>query len=206
MASPLVRVSFLLSLLLLPASAVAQDGGGDVLRLTPGDQIRLEIQDEPELGGEYLVDQEGRVLLPLVGLVDVAGRPFETVVEELRAAYARELTDTQIRVLPVLRIAVLGEVRQPGLFPADPTHTTADLIAAAGGLTPQADPDEINVVRDGEVLLAGLDPGSTALERVVRSGDQIIVGRRGWLSENASLVIGSVTSIAVAVITALLVR
>lgn len=214
MASPFVRSLVLVSLL-LPASVAAQAAGADAargvgdvdsVRLTPGDQIRLEIRDEPELGGEYLVDQEGRVLLPLIGLVAVAGRPFPDVVEELRSAYAVELADSEIRVLPVLRIAVLGEVRQPGLFPADPTHTTADLIAVAGGLTPQGDPGKIRVVRDGEVLVGELDPGSPALDRVVRSGDQIIVGRRSWLSENASLVVGSMTSIAVAVITALLVR
>lgn len=205
MASSLVRTLFVLSLF-LPAPLAAQNGSVAPVRLGPGDQIRLEIQDEPELGGEYLVDQEGQVLLPLVGLVQVAGRPFDAVVDELRAAYGRELTGTQIRLIPVLRIAVLGEVRQPGLYPADPTHTTADLIAAAGGITPQGDSEKISVVRDGEVLRAQLDPGSRALERAVRSGDQIIVGRRSWLSENASLVIGSVTSIAVAVITALLVR
>ena len=205
MASPFVRWLVLLSLL-FPGAAAAQSGGGDPVRLTAGDRIRLEVRDEPELAGEYVVDQEGMVLLPLVGLVSVAGRSFEAVTEELRVAYARELTDAEIRVIPVLRIAVLGEVRQPGLFPADPTHTPADLIAAAGGLTPQGDPDRISVVRQGEVISVGLEPGSDALEQRIRSGDQIVVGRRGWFWENASLVIGSVTSIAVALITALLIR
>ncbi|MBE3583529.1 MAG: SLBB domain-containing protein [Limnochordaceae bacterium] len=61
----------------------------------------------------------------------------------------------QVGDLVVVRRAVrstlvLGEVRQPGIFPYRPGQRLVDLVAAAGGLTPQA--------RQGRALLTRLDP------------------------------------------------
>lgn len=190
-----------------PADATAQGLDRDrETRLRPGDAVRVEIKDEPALSGEFLVGENGVALLPLVGLVPVGDRPFREVRDELLSAYAVQLVDPVIRITPVRRIAVLGEVRRPGLFPVDPTYTVSDLLAAAGGLTPHADRGKISVVREGEVVIARLDPNSASLRALLRSGDQIIVGRRSWLSENTPFVVGAIGSMAAAAIAALIVR
>lgn len=172
---------------------------GAALTLRPGDAVRLEVRDEPGLAGDFQVDEAGRVLLPLVGLVPVAGRAFADVRRDVEAGYARELAEPVIRLTPLIRIAVLGEVRAPGLYAVDPTHRVRDVLALAGGRGPAADRDGVSLVRDGQRVEA-------ADTLALRSGDQVVVGRRGWIGENATTLVGAGASLLVAVLTALILR
>src|SRR5579863_5989549 len=68
---------------LVPAAAMAQ--GGDSLPppadtaalptgpLRPGDQLNLRVYRDSELTGKYLIDAEGNVQIPGLGVVRVAG-------------------------------------------------------------------------------------------------------------------------------------
>jgi polysaccharide export outer membrane protein len=196
--------------LFFPRALPAQvdPNGGEPLRLRPGDAVRLEVRDEPRLLGDYAVDTEGHALLPMIGLVAVAGRPFEEVRRDVLAAFGRELADPagRVRVTPVLRIAVLGEVMQPGLVPVDPTFTLADVVASAGGLTPSADREEISLVRDGQPLLTTSMDELALVRTSIHSGDRIVVGRRSWMHENMSIVLGGGVSVVAALLTALILR
>lgn len=200
----LAGLSLFVAALGLPV--LAQSGADAPLTLRPGDGIRLEIKDEPKLTGEFQIGEDGRVLLPLVGFVSVAGRPFQLVQDEIAQAYGRELVNPVMRVVPLQRVAVLGEVRVPGLYPLDPTHTISDALAAAGGLGPQASRGKISLVRNGEVIRARLEPGASGLDLAIRSGDQIIVGRRGWAAENTPILVGALASIVAAAVTSLIIR
>lgn len=203
MLQRLLLLPFLV-LVLLPRAAAAQQTGAD-LRLRPGDVVRLEVGREPQMNGEYRVGEDGRVLLPLVGFVAVAGLPFGDAIHAIRNAYAVELADPAVAVTPVLRIAVLGEVRQPGLVPVEPSLTLADVVASAGGLTPDGAPDDIQLVREGETLRLSLLDRSAA-EMGLHSGDQVVVGRRSWFSRNTPVLISASASVAAAVLTALILR
>jgi polysaccharide export outer membrane protein len=207
----LVRLlcAVLLSLTPRLLSAQIADGtGGETYRLRPGDAIRIEIRDEPAQGGNFTVDGDGQALLPLIGWVRVAGRPFEDVRRDVLSAYGRELVDAggRVRVTPVLRISVLGEVVNPGLVPVDPTFSLADVVASAGGLTPSANRSQISLLRDGETLLTTSLDAISQVRTPILSGDHIVVGRRSWMNENMSILVGGVVSVAAAVATALILR
>ena len=176
------------------------------IRLEPGDQVLVEIKDEKELSGTFTVDANGEVLLPALGLVTVTGRPFYEVRDALVAEYVKQLVDPIIRVTPLQRVAVLGEVARPGLFPVDPTHRVSDLLALAGGFTSSANPNRISLVRAGETIRVQLDPDAPALAIPLRSGDQLIVARRSWVDQNSPILIGAIASIAAAAVTALIIR
>ena len=203
------RILLLAASLLLacaaPAAAQASTATAE-LRLRPGDAVRLAVQDEPALSGEFPVVEPGRVLLPEIGLVDVAGRPFGEVEREARARYARVVVDREVVLVPLVRVAVLGEVRQPGLFPVDPTERLAEVLARAGGITPAGSPGRVSLVRDGRTTRIRLAPGGPALAQQLLSGDQIVVGPRGWLRENLPVVVGAGASVLAAAITGLVVR
>lgn len=192
--------------LALPEAPRALAQAPSELSLRAGDALRVVVRDEARLGGEFPVAEEGYVLLPLLGRVQVAGRPFRAVRDELLAAYARELTDAVVQVTPLLRVAVFGEVRQPGLLAVDPTHTLADVLALAGGTTAAARRDRVLLVREGRGMPVPLQPGEAALRASLRSGDRVLVERRGWFRENAGLFVGAVASVAVAAVTSLLIR
>lgn len=192
-----------------PARAQTSNGsGGEPLRLRPGDAVRLEVRDEPTLAGDYTVDTDGKSLLPIVGLVSVAGRPFDEVRRDVMAAFGREVAeaDARVRITPVIRIAVLGEVMQPGLVPVDPTFALADIVASAGGLTPSADRNSISLVREGRSVLETSMDELALVRTPILSGDQIVVGRRSWIQENMPIVVGGAVSIVATLITALVLR
>jgi polysaccharide export outer membrane protein len=192
-------------LLLLAATAAAAQDTGD-LRLRPGDGVRLAVRDEPTLSGDFPVVEPGRVLLPEIGLVDVSGRPFSAVQAEVRAGFGRILVDREVVLVPLVRVAVLGEVRQPGLFPVDPSQTIADVLASAGGVTDAGSTGGVDLVRGGRTTRVRIAPGGAGLAERLQSGDQIVVGRRSWLHENVPIVIGAAASVLAAATTGLIVR
>lgn len=204
--------------LLLSSGLAAQSPTGAELRLRPGDAVRVQVgsrdwqptpQRHPEGSqqpDDFTILEEGLVLLPIIGLVRVADRPFSEVRAEIRTRFARELVDAPVLVTPVLRIPVLGEVQQPGLLPVDPTLTIADIVAAAGGLTSRGDPDKIMLVRDQGTMRISLSVAEGGGTLRLEPGDQIVVGRQGWIRENLNVLLPSTASILAATITALILR
>lgn len=181
----------------------ASNSAGDVapartVGLRPGDAIRVQVWREEDLSGEFIVDQTGHVVLPLVGPKDVTGVPIDSLQAALVSDYRRYLENPSITVTALQRIAVLGEVRQPGLYPVDPTFTVTEALALAGGVAPSGDQGDIRLVRDGVVIRQTLDQSVRMGSLALRSGDQIVVGQRSWLVRNMALVtglVGTVTTI-----------
>lgn len=200
------RILLLAVALLLAATAAPAQAPPPELRLRPGDAVRLAVRDEPTLSGDFPVVEPGRVLLPEIGLVPVAGRPFTEVERDVRAGYGRIVVDREVVVVPLVRVAVLGEVRQPGLFPVDPTQTVADVLALAGGITPSGNTRSIALVRGGRTTRLHLSPSTPELAGRLLSGDQIVVGQRGWMRENLTVVVGAGASVLAAALTSLIVR
>jgi hypothetical protein len=51
-----------------------------------------------------------------------------------------------------------------------------------------------------------LDTGDSSPTLQLRSGDQLLVGRRSWISENLPIFIGAAASVAAAAVTTLIVK
>jgi protein involved in polysaccharide export with SLBB domain len=204
--------TFCLLLVLIGSQVCAQSAAQSAIpvssafRLRPGDLVRLAVKDEPTLAGEYPVWTDGTVLLPLIGVVRVEGVEFSAVEREVRARFARELTDAVLVLSPSVRVSVLGEVRIPGLYMLDGTFDLSEALARAGGLTQFAAPGRVTLMRNGRVERLQAVDNTPVLSGSLQPGDQILVGRRSWLKENSPLLLGAGTSVLAAAITALLVR
>ena len=170
----------------------------------PGDIIRVRIWREAELSGDFLVGENGEVVLPLLGAIDTPGKTAERLIEELAEEYSRYLRNPSIEITVLRRVSVQGEVRSPGLYPVDATVSLVDALALAGGLTPNGDPKKISLVRQGQVLDVQLSPETVIQRSPVLSGDQILVGQKSWLARNSGILIGAGLT-AAAIITAALV-
>ena len=179
----------------------AQDSGGIADQLQPGDMVRVALSREVDLSGDYLVDETGMVALPLIGLREASNKTPATFKRELVSAYNEQLRNQTIQVTFLRRVRVLGEVRNPGLYHADPTMTLGDVVALAGGATSLGRSGDIKIVRDGEQFEVRLD---SEVSHQVRSGDQILVPEKGWLERNRTLLVTasiSVTAIVVGAMT-----
>jgi protein involved in polysaccharide export with SLBB domain len=196
-----------------PDGALAQSPSGsasssrdttDILRA--GDVIRLRIWREPDLSGDYSVDETGVVVFPKIGAYTVRHESPETLKARLLSAYQVYLRNPSIDVMLLRRVNILGAVRNPGLYPVDATMTVADAVALAGGTTPDGHPDKVRLVRDGQRLTVKLSRRTKIIESPIRSGDQIYVPERSWISRNAGLVVGGAISASVTLLVALLTR
>jgi polysaccharide export outer membrane protein len=164
--------------------------------LLPGDVIRVQIWREEDLSGEFQVDEQGAVVLPLLGTKQVSGVSQDRLRDQLTEDYGQYLVNTAVNVVLLRRVNVLGEVRIPGQYTVDATNSVADVIARAQGLTPDGNAEDIVLIRGGQRLRAELSGTLSLQEAGIRSGDQIMVGKRGWASRNFSSMVGVISILA----------
>jgi len=178
-----------------PSSVASDAATAPATALRPGDVVRVRIWREPDLSGEYPVDARGVVVFPRLGPLDVTHQTPDSLQRQLVTAYQVYLRNPSIEVVPLRRVMVGGAVVKPGVFTVDPATTVADVIALAGGVTPQGRPDRVRVMRGAERVTTQLGVRTRIGDSAVRSGDQIFVPERSWLVRNGSLVLGSVTTL-----------
>lgn len=193
--SPLAIASLLaLSFTRVATAQAVRPGPGAVLQ--PGDQVRLKIWREPDLSGDYRVDENGVAVFPKIGPVTVGRLSPDSLSSLLVSGYALYLQHPSIEVTLLRRINVLGEVKNPGLYDVDPTMSLADVMAMAGGVSTEGNSNKIELLRQGEREPVRLTPQSRLADAPLRSGDQLRVPQRSWLSRNGTVVAAGITAAA----------
>src|SRR2546423_13385564 len=117
--------------------------------LAPGDVVRLRIWREPDLSGDFSVDENGVATFPKIGPLKVSQESPASLKDKLLNEYAVYLRNPSVEVTMLRRINVLGAVQKPGLYPVDATMTIADALAAAGGATSMGDQHRVELFRGG---------------------------------------------------------
>lgn len=134
-----------------PPSALPNDLTG--YTLGPGDLIRLTTFRHPDLSGEFQLDGEGNLTMPLVGEVFANGRTARQLEREVEIALTSGdyLVDPQvsIEVLNHRPFYIVGEVRAPGSYPYVNGMTVVNAVALAGGFSYRADQGAIILSRGG---------------------------------------------------------
>lgn len=177
--------------------------------LRPGDAVKIAVFRDSELTGEYLIDSRGQLQIPGLGVIQAAGLNPDQLKTSLRQALIQlGTTNPQIAVQPLVRVSVLGEVRNPALYPVDPGISLIQLLTIAGGPTPNANLRRTRVVREGRVFEVDLESaltGSAAGRVVLYSNDVVVVPKKtGFTRETLQFVLGLTTaalSIATLIIT-----
>jgi protein involved in polysaccharide export with SLBB domain len=181
-------------------SADASPAGESVLR--PGDVVRLQIWREESLSGEFAVAKDGTVVLPRIGRYDVTTDPPDVVRDRMLEAFQQYLRNPSIEITFLRRITVLGSVRNAGVHFVDPTMTIAEAIGLAGGTAPDGANDRVLLMRGDQTILTVAGHVRIA-DTPLRSGDQLFVPERSWVSRNQGVVaavVSGLISVAVAFI------
>ncbi len=120
-------------------------------RLGGGDQVRLITFGEDQLTGDFRVDDQGSIALPLVGQVHAAGlTPAQlsaSIATDLKQHNLLQNPSVSAEVATYRPIFVLGEVAKPGQYPYQPGMTMLTTVAIAGGFTYRGFQDYARVVR-----------------------------------------------------------
>lgn len=129
------------------------------------------ILQRPELSGEYTVQEDGTISVPLLGSIPVANRSTQQVQADLVETFDQLLgRKGLVNILSLERspIYVLGPVKNPGAFKYAPGMTILHAIALAGGLDQaQSEPwQKIEAVRETQKRSGTIDAMSKLLARV----------------------------------------
>jgi len=164
--------------------------GASAEPLAPGDAIDLKFSREPDLGGEFPVDENGTVSLPLLGVRSVRQRSPTELKQSLMAEYGQQIRNQDVSITMLRRVRIVGAVKNPGLYKVDPTMTVVDAVALAGGATDQGKVQQAQIIRDGHEVGSHLDLNARLLPQL-HSGDQIVVPQRSWFARNGGYVVAA---------------
>lgn len=168
----------------LPARA--QPGGtsgNGAVRLNVGDVMQVLLPGEEGFATPFAIDREGRLTLPEVGAVEVAGLTLAQARERVRQALAGSFRDLTRFGLVLkerrLLLTVFGFVRAPGPVELPAGANVQMAINAAGGLSPGAQLDRIQLRRGGQTSVFDykrwLDSGDARGLPALRPLDEIFV-------------------------------
>jgi len=149
-----------------------------------GDRIVVLLESN-QASTDTMQVQTGRVLqFPKMSEVSLNGVLRSELNETLRRHLSKYLTNPNVRAIPLLPVAVVGNVRNPGFFYAPADYLLRDLITRAGGPMPEADVSKTEVRRGGETIwnvqsVRVAFTNGLSLDRLhLRAGDEVFVPAR----------------------------
>jgi len=159
---------------LVRASTPAPAQASSDYQLQPGDMVRVQVFQEPDLDRELRVSQEGQIALPMIGQVDVKNKALSAVEKNVRELYDRDyLVNPQVNITVLTyqkrAVNVMGAVNAPQAieYPPEQTLTLLDAISRAGGFNRFADRKKVLLTRT-------FTDGRT--EKYTINADQLIAG------------------------------
>ncbi len=150
----------------------------------PGDGLAIDLWGGVSQRLYSTVDREGRITLPEVGPVLVAGKSLADVQQNLQQDLRTQFRDISVDVslsrLRTIRVYEVGDVAKPGAYDISSLSTPLNALFAAGGPTAQGSMRIVKHYRGNQLietvdlydlLLHGVKSGMARLE----NGDTILV-------------------------------
>lgn len=142
------------------------------VRISSLDLLEIKVFGVQELDGDYQVQSDGALRLPLAGTLAAQGlTTFELArqIEECLGKSYLQDPHVTVRISETYgqQLTVEGSVARPGMYPVRGPMTLLQALAVAGGSTDLANPRRIIIFRtiDGQKKAAGFDL------RKIRAGD-----------------------------------
>ena len=158
--------------------------------LGPGDVLRVQVFQNPDLTTETRVSESGVITYPLIGNIEVGGLPITDAEKKIAAALKNGgfVRQPQVNIVVLQmrgnQVSVLGQVNRPGRFPLETVSRVSDMLAMAGGATITGDDSAIVIgLRDGKPFRKVIDIPALYLnersnEDIVLTGGDIIYVHR----------------------------
>ena len=156
-------------------------------QIQPGDVLTVSVWKEPDLQADVLVRPDGGLSFPLVGDLQASHRSVheltQVLTDDLKKFIPDPVVTVAVKAASGSRIYVLGKVSHPGEFPLYRPLDVMQALSLAGGTTPFAALNDIEVLRrDGAHQQAlpfryGDVENGRKLEQnfLLQSGDTVVV-------------------------------
>jgi protein involved in polysaccharide export with SLBB domain len=148
-----------------------------------GDRIVVKLLGATQLigwQGDTITVRSGRKLpFPQMDDLPLTGVLRSELTSKISSHLAKYVKDSSVRATPLVRLAVLGQVRAPNYYYTSTDVLLSDLVVKAGGPNPNADVNNIVIRRGGEVIWNAQDTRTAladgiSIERLhLRAGDEL---------------------------------
>lgn len=149
-----------------------------------GDRVVVTVQGETFVTDTFTVRAGQVISLPNIPDISLRGVLRAELTDHLTREIGRYIRSPSVKTTSLIRVAVLGEVRQPGFYSVPADFLASDVIMAAGGPSTLADLKKTEVRREQKVLLDkkemqdAIASGMTLDRLDVRPGDEFVVGQQ----------------------------
>lgn len=158
-----------------------------------GDRIVLTVYADSSMSDTLTVLTNRVVQVRGVPALSLAGVLRSELEEHLTSELGKYLRNPRLDAVPLVRVAISGEVARPGFYNVRADLLLADAVMLAGGPTREADLDRSELRRGAEVLFRKKDvsvalSGGVSLDELhLRGGDELFVGARRRMSMTQTL-------------------
>ncbi len=149
----------------------------------PGDDIIGHVSGAVEMPLHVVVDRTGRVALPKVGTVTVAGvraGDLESfLTKQLERSFRNFTVTATLGALRSIDVYVVGQARSPGKYTVSSRSSLVNALFATGGPNSNGSLRHIQLVREGKVaadldLYAFMSTGDKSGDVALLAGDTIV--------------------------------
>jgi polysaccharide export outer membrane protein len=166
-------------------SQLPLDQTADGYVISAGDLLNVRVYNQENLSTHARVRSDGKIAMPLIGEVEVRGKPPAVVSRELEVKLKEFMVSPTVMIAveetPPTSVTVLGQVVHPGIYTVDSTSGVLQALAVAGGFNDYASRGSIYVMRRSPAqrvrfTFADLThvEGPSATFRI-RTGDVVVV-------------------------------
>ena len=156
--------------------------------LGDGDTVHITVYGQTDLTTDARISPEGKIPYPLLGEVNIGGLSAEAaaarIAQKLKSGGFIKAPQVAVSVKSYLsqQVSILGQIHKPGNYSLEGKVKILDLLAKAGGVTPEA-ADVIVLVKKAiesesvrhEIDLKKFYEGDMSLNMQMSSGDVILV-------------------------------
>jgi protein involved in polysaccharide export with SLBB domain len=145
--------------------------GPDYL-LGPGDEIRITLWGKVNAEHPTVIDREGKIALPQIGILHLAGLTFSETKSFLETEMSRYYKPSEVKMnvslgrLRSIRVFIVGNVYRPGSYTLSSFSTLVNALFSAGG------PSKIGTLRDIQVKRNGMTVTHFDLYEFLLKGDK----------------------------------
>lgn len=149
-----------------------------------GDYINISSFGILNFDEEVEVDLTGSLLIPQVGLVNIAGMKFSDASKKISQIVSDKFPSTEIYLslnqIRAIQIFTMGVVNNPGSYSVSSMSTGVNAVITGGGFQKNASLRDISIVR-GKDVIANIDlyklliDGDSSSDIRLKNGDTVLV-------------------------------
>ncbi|HKZ57915.1 MAG TPA: SLBB domain-containing protein [Thermodesulfovibrionales bacterium] len=123
----------------------------------PGDEIRITVWGRIEGQWSAVVDRDGNINIPKVGILGVTGLSFKELKDLLYKEFSKYYTgfemNVSMAVLRTIRVYIVGNAERPGAYTVSSLSTIVNALFEAGGPSKTGTMRDIQVKRNGKTFV-----------------------------------------------------